>query len=364
LFHLTLMLQHGVHACVGAASDGTAALCALIAGQLRPRAGHVQVFGGDPYEDPDVRRGIAALLHRASLPPAANVGAAMALTARLRGVDPVSVQHALDDIGAASLASRRLSSLRHDEARAVELALALALAPPLLVLFEPFAEIGPIEVAAARARIAALNDGERCIVLASRTTTDVADLADHLHLFEGGHLRGSDGAVGWRREGVGAFEAWVEADEDQCRRLVEALGADDLAAVSYAERSGQHLVVLSVRVRDVAEASLRLADASSQLGVRIRALQPIPPSVALLREEAHRRHQAMVARSDVQPPSLAPPHTAALPDIVAPSASLAEDGLAQEQVDAVQVDAVQADAVQADEALPDEADEADEELVW
>src|SRR5690606_12377938 len=83
LYEVTSMLEPGVHAFVGTAADGSALLCDVMAGRIRPRIGAVTIAGRDPAVSPALRRRIGALLAEPALPPLGTVEA----TARALGLD-------------------------------------------------------------------------------------------------------------------------------------------------------------------------------------------------------------------------------------------------------------------------------------
>lgn len=303
--NVTLVLRPGIHAFVGTPSDGTAALVALIAGQVRPRIGHVELLGGDPFDDPAIRRRLGVLPYHACLPHGRDVAQALAMAAALRDVDAALMPASLERIAALSLMPRAISSLSREEARAVELSVALAPELPVLALFEPFREVAPADASRVRERIAERADAGACVIVATRHGDDVVGWADHIHLLDGGALRGSDDTIGWPRVGAGELLAWIEADDEACAALMTAL-APDARDVAWRRQSATR-ALLRIACDDLAATALALADAIAAQGIVLVAVRPGAPSLSALRQHARYRQRALLERVDPAPPAVTPP---------------------------------------------------------
>src|SRR6266568_5085598 len=153
-----------IHAVIGPNGAGKTTLVAALAGELRPDAGTIRFAGHDISRLGPARRaalGIArsfqitsifrefTALDNVALAIQARAGhsfrfwRAARRDARLR--DPAFA--ALGVVGLAGRAELVAGSLSHGEKRALELAMALATAPRLLLLDEPTAGMGPEESA-------------------------------------------------------------------------------------------------------------------------------------------------------------------------------------------------------------------------
>ncbi len=150
-----LVLAPGArHALIGPNGAGKTTLVNLITGQLRPSAGTIRLGGADITHSPRERRvhlGLARTFQINSLFPrltvAENVALAVAARAGLSGRawgrvegDPAlltETQHLLDLLSIADLAFRPVAALAYGQRRLVEVALALALKPKVLLLDEP-----------------------------------------------------------------------------------------------------------------------------------------------------------------------------------------------------------------------------------
>ena len=148
-----------LHAIIGPNGAGKTTLISQLSGQLRPDSGRV-VYAGQDITRLDmagrVRLGLARSFQLTTLLPSFSVleNVALAVQARegssFRFLRPAASEQALNDQAMACLAdvgladrSRRLAgSLSHGEKRQLELAVALATRPRLLLLDEPLAGTG------------------------------------------------------------------------------------------------------------------------------------------------------------------------------------------------------------------------------
>lgn len=153
-----------LHAIIGPNGAGKTTLISQLSGQLRPDSGRV-VYAGRDITRLDmagrVRLGLARSFQLTTLLPSFSVleNVALAVQARegssFRFLRPAASEQALNDQAMACLAdvgladrSRRLAgSLSHGEKRQLELAVALATRPRLLLLDEPLAGTGHEEAA-------------------------------------------------------------------------------------------------------------------------------------------------------------------------------------------------------------------------
>lgn len=148
-----------LHAIIGPNGAGKTTLISQLSGQLRPDSGQV-VYAGEDITHLDmaarVRRGLARSFQITTLLPSftALENVAVAVQARsgssFRFFRPAVAERelneeamrALDDVGLSDRASRKAGSLSHGEKRQLELAVALATQPRLLLLDEPLAGTG------------------------------------------------------------------------------------------------------------------------------------------------------------------------------------------------------------------------------
>jgi branched-chain amino acid transport system ATP-binding protein len=190
-----LRLEAGrVHALVGPNGAGKTSLFNLLTGFLRPTNGQVLIFGENVTgQRPDqiAKRGVARSFQITSLFEELSVieHVALALQSRttlgygfwrdgaaLRRFDSPA-RAVLDQVGLGELADRPARALPYGQKRALELALALALEPRLLLLDEPTAGMSAEDVHRTIALVAGLSEG-RTIVLVEHNMGVVGKLAD------------------------------------------------------------------------------------------------------------------------------------------------------------------------------------------
>ena len=153
------------HALIGPNGAGKSTLFKLVTGVLRTHAGTVELAGRDVTGLSEVRRGrlgMSQTLQHASLFASMTAAQTVALAVRRHGVDgtgarrispfprrePEVLERAgqlLADVGLAGRGRVLVPALSHGERKQLEVALALACRPTLLLLDEPAAGMSPAE---------------------------------------------------------------------------------------------------------------------------------------------------------------------------------------------------------------------------
>jgi len=197
-----------LHAIIGPNGAGKTTLISQLIGQLRPSAGSIHFAGQDITHLPAWRRsqlGLARSFQITSLLPdfTASDNVAMAAQARdghsFRFWRNARKEKQLRDAAMAALArvglERRadvvVSKLSHGEQRELELAVALATRPQLLLLDEPMAGLGTTESARMVKLLADLRR-EVTIVLVEHDMNAVFALADRITVLVYGRVIASD----------------------------------------------------------------------------------------------------------------------------------------------------------------------------
>lgn len=346
---LSLALGRGVHAILGAPEDGTIALGDLLSGRIAPSRGALTVDGRSPARDASVRKQIGHLAHTPDLPDARDVARALDIARRARsGSDPRAM---LAQLGAAQLLGRRLATLTHGEARAVDAAIALSTPSPLLVVVhEPFSDLGPAAANALDARLRELAQQGASVIVITSSPRDAARLADDVLVLERGRLVRGAGAGGddlldppvWpfsrpRRMEIiahvaGAPAAGAEGTSREhhpgraiARRLAESSA---VSSVSWDDPPNGERGPSTLRIAGPDESAIALAllDAADAEGAALVGLSPVPATLVEVRMATeqlriaatwHARMQAMTTQDAL---ALAPP-----PDHAAPVVAVAED---------------------------------------
>jgi hypothetical protein len=248
----------------------------------------VTIAGRDPARSPALRRRLGLLLPGADLPPAPTVEDALGWMQSAHGV---ALAGALAALGIATLGPRRVASLGAEEARAVELAVALALPDPLaLVLYEPFAGVGPADVVRARQRLTERVEEGCCVVLATSAPADLDDLVEvgrgWVHPLGQGRLLAGSAGLRWPPPQRGELTVWIEADAAELSAYVAALGREPgVVGVAWRAEPEQPASV-TVKAEDAIAAAHAIAAATRQGQVRVIAVDRQPPDRIGLQEAA------------------------------------------------------------------------------
>lgn len=191
-----------IHALIGPNGAGKTTAIAQIAGELRPDAGRIRLAGADITTLPvaaRVRAGMTRSFQITQVLMQATALANVALVEQVRqghsfrfwrdaardaGLAAAALVM-LERVGLASRASTVAADLSHGERRQLELAMALATHPRLLLLDEPMAGLGSTESAAMTALLQSLK-AEVAILLVEHDMDAVFALADRITVLQNG----------------------------------------------------------------------------------------------------------------------------------------------------------------------------------
>jgi len=185
-----------LHAIIGPNGAGKTTLIAQLSGQLRPDSGRIRFGGDDITALPMYRRsrlGLArsfqitslfldfSALDNVALAVQAHAGHSFHFWRDARAEPELRqpARAALERVGLSNRAELPASALSHGEHRLIELAMALAASPRMLLLDEPMAGLGPEESARMVDMLRALK-GELTILLVEHDMEAVFALADRI----------------------------------------------------------------------------------------------------------------------------------------------------------------------------------------
>jgi branched-chain amino acid transport system ATP-binding protein len=207
--NLSLDIARGeLHAIIGPNGAGKTTLISQLIGQLRPTAGTIRFAGQDITHLPAWKRsrlGLARSFQITSLLPNLTAADNVALAAQARDGHSfrffgnarkekplrAAAHAALERVGLLGRADVMVSRLSHGEQRELELAVALATKPQLLLLDEPMAGLGITESVRMVKLLAELRQ-EVTIVLVEHDMNAVFALADRITVLVYGRVIASD----------------------------------------------------------------------------------------------------------------------------------------------------------------------------
>lgn len=181
--HVSLDVRAGeVHALIGPNGAGKTTLISQIMGELAPEAGHIRLQGEDLGTLSQAARVKLGLARTFQVPQvlseySARENVVAALFAR--GAKAGEAEQHLSRANMAARADVRVSDLSHGERKQLELAIALATRPRMLLLDEPMAGLGPVESAQMIDILKSLR-GEVAMLLVEHDMKAVFALADRI----------------------------------------------------------------------------------------------------------------------------------------------------------------------------------------
>lgn len=216
-----------VHVLVGPNGAGKTTLFNLLTGFLSPTAGRIVVGGDDVTGQPPERiarlgvarsfqvtslfSGVSAQEHvELALQAGTGLGRRFWRSDKLMRRFSARAAELLDEVGLGPLASRPAGSLPYGQKRALELALALALEPRILLLDEPTAGMGLEDVDRTVALIDRVRAG-RTVVMVEHNMSVVGSLADTVTVLQRGRVL-VEGPYETVRADPRVIEAYLGAD--------------------------------------------------------------------------------------------------------------------------------------------------------
>ena len=193
-----------IHAVIGPNGAGKTTLIGLLSGEIIPHAGIIRFDGADITQLPVHRRSHLGLarsfqitslfndftaLDNVALAVQAHCGHSFRFWRDARGEAELRnpALAALDRVGLSERAGVRVDKLSHGEHRQLEIAIALATEPRLLLLDEPMAGMGP-EKSAKMVRLLGQLKGSVTILLIEHDMEAVFALADRLTVLVEGRI--------------------------------------------------------------------------------------------------------------------------------------------------------------------------------
>ena len=175
---------------LGTNGAGKTTTIKMITGLLRPDAGKVSVFGGDP-SDPTVRARIGYMSEVATYYPYLNARELLSFYGGICGLDAKTVREhtdeLLDAVGLAGAAKRPLKTYSKGMLQRAGIAQALLSDPELLVLDEPFTGLDPLARIHFRELLQDLKRRGKTVFFSSHELGETELLCDRVAIMKKGH---------------------------------------------------------------------------------------------------------------------------------------------------------------------------------
>ncbi len=206
---VSIALERGsVHAVIGTNGAGKSTLVNVLAGELAPSAGRVELLGQDVTTWPQPRRARAGLgrsYQHTHIFAHFNVLENCRLAAQARvqrawdwwsdasrcAASTTAACEAAERAGLGGMLQRSAGLLSHGQRRQLEIAMCLAIAPQVLLLDEPLAGMGAEETERMLALLAELRPGH-AILLVEHDMDAVFRIADRITVMVNGAVIASD----------------------------------------------------------------------------------------------------------------------------------------------------------------------------
>ncbi len=158
-------------------------------GLTRPNEGNIEILGMEvPRHLSQITKKVGAIIEEPGLIKAHTGRVNLRIAADTLGFGHDSVEEMLEFVGLASDADRRVDEYSKGMRQRLALTAALLGQPELLLLDEPLDGLDPAGQHAFRARLRALADEGRTVVVSSHDLADIEALADHVVVIDHGRL--------------------------------------------------------------------------------------------------------------------------------------------------------------------------------
>ena len=250
-------------ALLGANGAGKSSTMNAVLGLFRPTAGRIRLLGRDPATA--IAAGsVGAMLQHGGLPSESRVGEVLALV-RGRYRDPWPLEDLVSTAGIDGLLGRRVDALSGGQRQRVLLAVALAGAPPLLLLDEPTSAMDVEGRQAFWTTMRALARRGHTVVFATHHLDEADAVADRVVVVAGGRVV-ADGSAA-------SIKSRISGRTVRFRCAGDRDGLDDLPGVTAVTGDGELVELATTDVEATLRALLASRDVLPDLEVRGASLE-------------------------------------------------------------------------------------------
>ncbi len=260
----------GVVGLLGPNGAGKSTLIKLMAGLLRPSRGTLEVLGGSPFRDADVRARIGYAPEHEKMWDELTARELVTTLAELAGVPRAraraAAEAALEQVGMTDAMHRRVRGFSKGMRQRTKLATAIAHDPDFLLLDEPLTGVDPVARVDIIDRIRALAAAGKTVVVSSHVLYEISALTSEIVVVYRGQVL-AEGNVFEIRKLIDQHPHRIRVECDQPRALAAALaGAEHVARLAF-ERNA-----VVIETRDPDRCYDQLAGAVVDANVDVRAL--------------------------------------------------------------------------------------------
>lgn len=201
----------------------------ILACDLRPSAGSVQIGKTNALEDPHaVRRDVGFLPEYPPVYPDMTVRDYIRFAGRLRKMEPAAVEKRLPEVERVThldgVANELVRNLSHGFRQRVGVAQAIVHKPKLLILDEPTRGLDPVQVVEMRAMIRDLKK-DHTILISSHILPEISETCDRLLILGNGEIVGQGTEQELSKDLLGAkqMSVTVKGAADAVKKAVEGV---------------------------------------------------------------------------------------------------------------------------------------------
>lgn len=247
-------------ALLGHNGAGKTTLFKLILGFLTPDAGAIAIAGAAPGSEA-ARKEISYLPENVAFPGMLTGAETIALYARLKRADPTRSAEALERVGLAGAAMRRINGYSKGMRQRLGLAIASLNAPSLILLDEPTTGLDALSRAEFYDRFRRLAENGASVVYSSHTLNDIGGNADRIIILKAGKIVAAGDEA--------ALRAMAKIPTKIVLRFRET-DADDAARAIGGRKEAGGEVVIECAPQDKMATLARTIAATQPLDVEIR----------------------------------------------------------------------------------------------